>query len=79
MSRHNYEIIVKGHISDIWFDSFGGMAISRLPSGETMLAGSVVDQPQLHAMLSKVRDMGLTLISVRQTVGGEGGGRLGLL
>ena len=39
-----------------------------------MLAGSVVDQPQLHAMLSKVRDMGLTLISVRQTVGGEWGG-----
>ena len=62
--KKNYEIIVKGRISDYRFDSFGGMAISRLASGKTKLAGSVVDQPQLHGILSKVRNMVLTMLIV---------------
>ena len=70
VSKDYYEIIAKGHVSDCWSASFAGMSISRLPSGGTMLAGSVVDQPQLHGILSKVRDMGLTLVSVRQTAEG---------
>jgi hypothetical protein len=33
-------------------------------NGETVLTGEVVDQAALHGLLSKVRDLQLTLISV---------------
>ena len=67
MFKDNYEIVVKGHVSDYWSSSLEGISISRLPNGETVLSGGSIDQPRLHGILSKVRDMGLTLVSVRQT------------
>jgi hypothetical protein len=40
------------------------MTITLEPDGDTILSGPVVDQPALHGLLIKVRDLGLTLISV---------------
>jgi hypothetical protein len=34
------------------------------PNGDTILSSPVADQPALHGLLVKVRDLGLTLISV---------------
>lgn len=61
-----YEIVVKGHIHkerSSWFD---GMTMEMLPQGETLLKGEVTDQAALHAILARIRDLGLPLISVRQ-------------
>ena len=44
-----------------WFD---GLAITQTAEGDTLLTGPVVDQAALHGVLKKVRDLGLTLISV---------------
>jgi hypothetical protein len=34
--------------------------------GETVIRGLLADQPALHGLLAKVRDLGLCLISVRR-------------
>jgi hypothetical protein len=61
-----YEIRLKGHLDDRWTDWFEGLTITRETNGETRLTGPVVDQAALHGLLKKVRDLGMTLISVRQ-------------
>jgi hypothetical protein len=40
------------------------MTITLEEDGETLLTGPVVDQSALHGLLSKVRDLGMPLISV---------------
>jgi hypothetical protein len=66
--KHNqhqyYEIRLKGHLDVRWSDWFEGLAITLEDNGDTLLTGSVVDQSALHGLLRKVRDLGLTLVSV---------------
>ena len=66
-----YEIRLKGHLDDRWADWFEGLTITRETDGETLLAGPVADQAALHGLLKKVRDLGTTLISVRQVEPGQ--------
>ncbi len=61
-----YEIRIEGHLEARWADRFGGMTFTWDDNGETLLAGPVIDQAALHGLLRKVRDLGLTLISVNQ-------------
>jgi hypothetical protein len=60
-----YEIRVDGILDDRWADWFGGFQV-RTNGTQTVIAGSVPDQPALHGLLAKVRDLGLTLIAVRR-------------
>jgi hypothetical protein len=59
-----YQIRLKGHLDYRWADWFGGLTITALDNGETLLTGPVVDQAALHGVLRKVRDLGMPLISV---------------
>jgi hypothetical protein len=59
-----YEIRVKGHLDESWADWFGGLSIEHQTNGETLLAGRLVDQGALHGILSRLRDLGVQLISV---------------
>lgn len=59
-----YQIRVKGHLGVEWTDWFGGLTITLEENGETLLTGPVIDQAALHGLLKKVRDLGLTLVSV---------------
>ena len=59
-----YEIRLKGHLDDQWSDWFGGLTITLEEDGNTLLTGPVVDQAALHGLLKKVRDLGLSLVSV---------------
>jgi hypothetical protein len=61
-----YEIRLKGHLNNRWAEWFEGLTITREDSGETLLAGLVVDQAALHGLLRRVRDLGLPLLSVIQ-------------
>jgi len=59
-----YEIILEEHIDHQWTDWFEGLTITPKDNGDTLITGQVVDQAALHGLLKKVRDLGLTLISV---------------
>jgi hypothetical protein len=60
-----YEIRIKEPIDDKWLAWFDEFTVTRTESGETLLIGSVADQPALHGLLAKVRDLNLTLLSVK--------------
>jgi hypothetical protein len=68
-----YQIRIQGHLDSTWSEWFDGLAIVNLEGGVTMLEGNLVDQPALHGVLQKIRDLGLTLLSVAK-VGEEGDG-----
>jgi hypothetical protein len=38
-----------------------------MSDGTTVIHGTVVDQPALHGLLQKLRDLGLPIVSVTQT------------
>jgi hypothetical protein len=58
------QIRLKGHLTPQWSDWFDGLTVTLEENGETLLAGPVQDQAQLHALLKKVRDLGIPLLSV---------------
>jgi hypothetical protein len=58
-----YEIRVKGHLPQHWSEWLEGLSIIHDPNGETVLSGSLRDQAALFGVV-KVRDLGLTLLSV---------------
>jgi hypothetical protein len=59
-----YEIRVKGHLDTRWAASFDGLTLTHENDGTTVIRGPVVDQAALHALLRKVRDIGVPLVSV---------------
>ncbi|HLV97543.1 MAG TPA: hypothetical protein VKT82_02595 [Ktedonobacterales bacterium] len=61
-----YEIRIKGHLDCQWTDWFDGLTITLEDTGETLLTGPVVDQAALHSVLKKVRDLGMSLVSVNR-------------
>jgi hypothetical protein len=67
-----YEIRVAGVLDGRWADWFNGLQISS-QGEETVIYGPVADQSALHGLLTKVRDLGLCLISVRRLDSGRPG------
>jgi hypothetical protein len=61
-----YVIRIQGHLKDLWSDRFECMTITRHEDGTTTLEGRVVDQIALHSVLTKIGNMNLRLISVRE-------------
>ena len=61
---HGYRLRVDGHLPDPWSAWFGNLTLTRENDGTTSLSGPVTDQAALHGMLTKIRDLGIPLISV---------------
>lgn len=61
-----YRIRVRGHLEHRWSAWFEGFGIVPQAGEETVLVGTVADQPALHGLLAKIRDLGLPLLSVTQ-------------
>ena len=59
------EIRIEGRIDEHWSDWFEGLMITRTDGGETLLTGEVSDQAALYGLLAKIRDLGLSLVSVK--------------
>ncbi len=62
----HYEIRVGEHLQERWSKWFDGMEIVHTASDQTILRGNMPDQSALFGVLGKVRDLGLTLISVQR-------------
>lgn len=59
-----YEIRLKGHLAPQWADWFEGLTITLEEDGNTLLAGTLIDQSALHGILKRVRDLAMPLLSV---------------
>ncbi len=59
-----YEILIDGHIGAHCEAWFYGFTITSGPDRTTVLRGDVVDQPALHGLLQKLRDLGIPLRSL---------------
>jgi hypothetical protein len=66
----HYEIRVAGVLDSRWSAWFSGLQVSG-QGEETVICGLLADQPALHGLLTKVRDLGLCLISVRRLDNGQ--------
>ena len=67
-----YEIRVASVLDSRWATWFDGLEVQG-QGEETVIFGVLTDQPALHGLLIKVRDLGLTLISVRRLDPPSGG------
>jgi hypothetical protein len=61
-----YQIRIQGVLDAGWSDWFDGLTVCPQTGGDTLLAGPVRDQSALHGLLAKIRDLGLTLVSVQR-------------
>jgi hypothetical protein len=63
----HYEIQIKGVLDEHWSDWFEGFCLRRDEQADlTVLVGLVADQGALHGAISRIRDLGLSLLSVRR-------------
>ena len=64
------EITIKGRIDPKWSEWFEDLTITHTDD-ETVLTGAVADPAALYGLLAKLRDLGLSLISVNSGKPGE--------
>ena len=63
-----YRIRIQGRLNPAWAAQFDGMSIDTSKADgkvtTTVLTGVVADQAALYGLLSRIRDLGLPLLSV---------------
>jgi hypothetical protein len=59
-----YEFRVKGRLDGLWSQWFDGLVLVHGQDDTTVLTGPVADQAALYGLLDKMRDLGLSLVSV---------------
>lgn len=64
-----YEFCVERHLGAAVAAHFPELTLRHLPDGSTLLCGALPDQAALHGVLARIRDLGLTLLSVRRVEG----------
>jgi hypothetical protein len=67
----NYEIRIKGRISDSLLPVFEGLAVTTEPV-ETIVYGPLADQEALHRLMTKLESLGLEIVEFRRLPGGAG-------
>ena len=60
-----YEITVRGMLDEGWQDFLDGLS-TRIEGRNTILQGSVPDQPALYGIVNRLRDLGLELIAIER-------------
>jgi hypothetical protein len=59
-----YQLRTAERLDHHWSPWFGELTLTHEDDGTTSLTGAVSDQAALHGLLTKIRDLGVTLISV---------------
>jgi RimJ/RimL family protein N-acetyltransferase len=60
-----YRIRIAGHLDDHWSMWLDDLALDRRDDGTTTLTGPMADQAQLHGVLTRIRDLGVTLLDLQ--------------
>jgi hypothetical protein len=63
-----YEIEVEGSINPTWFDWPDGGEVIPLPNGNTLLYCRVKDQPALHGLFARIRDLNLKILFLKRSL-----------
>ncbi len=66
-----YEIRTQGHLDARWATWFDGLVLTHVSDGTTVIHGPALDQAALYAVLLKLRDLGLPLVSVTPVTGAQ--------
>jgi len=61
-----YCIRLQENLEPDWEGWFGDLAVTQEADGGTLLTGMVADQAALHGLIRKIRDLGLTLVSLQR-------------
>ncbi len=61
-----YEIRLENHLQGHWAACFDGWTVTNIGIDEVVLVCSCTDHAGLHGALDKIRDLNLTLISVKR-------------
>ena len=65
-----YQIKICGHLEELWISWFKPMEITRSRDGSgrqiTALTGLVSDQSELRGLLTKIWDLNMELLSLKQ-------------
>jgi hypothetical protein len=59
-----YQIQIREYLDDDVGEWFSPLTLAHAAEGATTLTGPMRDQAELHGLLSKIRDLNLTLLSV---------------
>lgn len=63
------EICIEGQLDETWSEWFEGFTLSHTKQNQTILVGEFPDQAALYGLITKLRDLGLNLISVNPQLG----------
>jgi hypothetical protein len=66
-----YRIRVRGHLPDGWSEVVERMEIICEADGNTTISGPIRDQSELYGLISRLQNLGLTLISINQTIAAQ--------
>lgn len=58
------EIRIEGKLDEHWAEWLGDLTIRHSEQNETLLSGFFPDQAALYGLIGKLRDLGISLISV---------------
>jgi len=61
----NYQICLEGILDERWLRWFEGLEVTSNADNQTIIRGEF-DQSALHGLFNRIRDMGVTLISVQR-------------
>ena len=61
-----YDIIIEGELHSAWAAWFDGLELQSIPGGLVRISGCLPDQPALHGILERIRDLNLNLVSVQR-------------
>lgn len=61
------EIRVKEQVDEHWSEWFEGLKITHTEAGGTVLSGLLSDESAVYGLITKIRDLGLHMLSVKNT------------
>jgi hypothetical protein len=65
MGMHTYQIRVRGHVDERRFYWYANLSAAHIADGDTLITAAQLDQAALHALLSRIRDLGLELLGLQ--------------
>ena len=61
----HYQICIEGKLDERWLRWFEGLEVTSSADNQTIIRGEF-DQSALHGLFNRIRDLGVTLISVQR-------------